>query len=320
MLFDRLQLARRAVVRHALAAERAGFDAHEQALTEVLLTRAAPAVRVWTFSQRDEAKTGADWLWWLEGDGEWFGVLVQAKRHKPVEDRPFYDVAYRSGSGPLQIDQLLAAARWFHVPAAYVLYNHPAFSRSVAVGSPCCSRTSDSWRTRLRVAVLPALAAKSLVGTESSAPQYCRPIECLACGRQKPRLLKPVRSSMTDLALLAFLREKSPNQARAAARGIVGQLTLMRSGHFKTASRVESWTTQPDHVGARPYDIASRVFTALPGDTGHFDEPYFEHVLRGLRSDPPAYVAALLEGDPIEEIESELEGIDGLVVIKDPRR
>ena len=83
MLFDRLQTARRSAIRHALAAERAGFSAHEQALTEILLVRAAPAVRVWTFTQFEEAAIGADWLWWWRGVGEWFGVLMQAKRHKP---------------------------------------------------------------------------------------------------------------------------------------------------------------------------------------------------------------------------------------------
>lgn len=41
-MFGRLQTGRRAVTRHAVAASRAGFDAHEQALTEILLTRVAP--------------------------------------------------------------------------------------------------------------------------------------------------------------------------------------------------------------------------------------------------------------------------------------
>jgi hypothetical protein len=89
MIVERLQTARRATVRHALAAERAGFASHEQALTEVVLTRAAPAVQVSTFSQREEARTGADWLWWWRGRGEWFGALVQAKRNKPLHSRPW---------------------------------------------------------------------------------------------------------------------------------------------------------------------------------------------------------------------------------------
>ena len=41
MIVERLQTARRAAIRHATAAERAGFAAHEQALTEIVLTRAA---------------------------------------------------------------------------------------------------------------------------------------------------------------------------------------------------------------------------------------------------------------------------------------
>src|SRR5690606_13749003 len=83
VLRDDLQTARRAAKRHAAAADRAGFTAHEQALTEIVLTRAAPSASVYTYSQRDEGRVGADWLWWWRGTREWFGVLVQAKRNKP---------------------------------------------------------------------------------------------------------------------------------------------------------------------------------------------------------------------------------------------
>lgn len=91
MIVERLQTARRSAVRHATAAARAGFAAHEQALTEIVLTRAAPAAQVWTFSQREEGKTGVDWLWGWRDAGEWFGMLVQAKRNKPAHSRPRYD-------------------------------------------------------------------------------------------------------------------------------------------------------------------------------------------------------------------------------------
>lgn len=309
MLHDRLQTARRSLVRHAVAAERAGFSAHEQALTEVLLTRAAPAVHVWAFSHRDEATTGADWLWWWRGGGEWFGALVQAKRHKPRLGNPWYDFGYRSGSGQLQVDRLLTTSRSLGVPAVYLLYNHPALSRSVSLSMPCCALVNEAWRTRLRVAVLPALVARSLIGSEDLAPQFCRPVECLACAGLTPPLLPAIRATITDRELIRFLRGTALTVPRIAARGLLAQIAQMRMGQFRKVSA---------DVGTPVIEADDQLFLALPDDTGHFGEPYFEHVLRGLRTRPPAYVAAALEGARAEQLQVHLEGVEGLVVIGDP--
>jgi len=309
MIVERLQTARRAAVRHAMAAERAGFASYEQALTEVLLTRAAPAVRVWTFSQREEATTGADWLWWWHGEDEWFGVLVQAKRNKPVQSKPWYDFGYRTGSGHRQVDRLLGSAKRLEIPAVYVLYNHPPIPPFVPVSSPCCYMPSEGWRARLRVAVLPALVAQTLIGgNEDVAAQYARPLECLAGPGSTPRLVPSVRSGIADDELLQFLSATSLGLPRLVARGLLAQLTHMRGGEFRQA--------RPD-VGRPELDVLDRVFTGLPMDACHFAEPYFDHVLRGLRTSPPEYVAAALDGVPIEEFAQSLEGIEGLVILED---
>lgn len=309
MIVERLRTARRAAVRHAAAAQRAGFNAHEQALTEIVLTRAAPAARVWTFSQREEARTGADWLWWWRGGGEWFGALVQAKKNKPLRGAPWYDFGYRTASGPRQVDQLLHEATRWGVPAVYVLYNHPRVSPSVQVSSPCCVLPSEGWRARLGVAVVPALVAQSLVGgAEDAAVQYSRPLECLACGGRGPRLITSVRSSITDDNLIQFLGGTSLSLPRLVARGVLAQVAWMRMGQARRAS---------PELGRPALDVFDRVFTGLPSDQGHLAEPYFEHVLRGLRSQPPWYVAAALEGVRAEELANELGGIAGLVVFDD---
>lgn len=138
VIAERLKTARRAALRHATAADHAGFQAHEQALTEIVLTRNAPVTQVWTYTQREEARTGADWLWWWRSGGEWFGALVQAKRNKPRLSMPWYDFGYRTGSGHRQIDLLLGHARNLGVPAVYVLYNYPRIDPHAAVGTPCC--------------------------------------------------------------------------------------------------------------------------------------------------------------------------------------
>ena len=37
-------------------------------------------VRIWRHSARREARSGADWEWWLGGNGAWLGLRVQAKK------------------------------------------------------------------------------------------------------------------------------------------------------------------------------------------------------------------------------------------------
>jgi hypothetical protein len=292
VIVERLQTARRAATRHAVAAERAGFSAHEQALTEIVLTRAAPAARVWTFSQREEAKTGADWLWWWRGGGQWFGALVQAKRNKPARREPWYDFGYRTGSGQRQVDVLLGTARRHRVPAVYVLYNHPPIPAGVSVSRPCCSSGYEGWRTRLRVAVLPALIAQALVGGMEDAAL----------------LIRSLQPAVTDPGLLQFLTGQPSTLPSLVARGVLAQLTSARFGQFREA------TPELERLDR---EVLGRLFTDLPLDQGHFAEPYFDHVLRGLRREPPWYVAAALEGVPMEEIGADVEGIEGLVVFED---
>src|SRR5207244_2032207 len=37
-----------------------------------------------TYSKHREARTGADWEWWVASGGQWLGLLVQAKRLDPA--------------------------------------------------------------------------------------------------------------------------------------------------------------------------------------------------------------------------------------------
>jgi hypothetical protein len=64
-------------------------------------------------------------------------------------------------------------------------------------------------------------------------------------------------------------------------------------------------------------DAPRRVLGQVPTDRGHFSEPYFEHVLRGLLSQPPWYLSVLLEGGTWEDVAEELEGVAGVVLVGD---
>lgn len=151
--------------------------------------------------------------------------------------------------------------------------------------------------------------AQTLVGgNEGIAVQYARPLECLACLSPTPRLVPSVRLGIADGELLQFLSAQSLSLPRRVARGLLTQLTRMRMGQFRQAP--------PDF--RRPgLEVPDRVFTGLPTDTGHFAEPYFDHVLRGLRANPPEYVTAALKGLPMEEFAQVVEGIEGLVILDD---
>lgn len=312
MLRRHLQTARRAATRHAIAADGVGFTAHEQALTEVVLTRAAPSARVYTFSHREEGRVGADWMWWWQGTREWFGVIVQAKKNKPRKPgSPWYDFGYRTRSGGRQIDLLLATAHRYGVPGAYVLYNHPTFDRSVPVSDPCCRHPRESWRTRLRVAVVPALIVADLVGNPSVAAQHARPLECLVCRGPAAPPAWPTAAGITSEDLRRVLTGEEADLPRIVARNLLTQLAGLHRAQRPEAAR-------PD--GGPMPQTPDRVFIDLPEDGGRFSESYFEHVLKGLRTQAPEYVTALQQGVPFDEVHTGLEGVDGVVIWReDPR-
>ena len=309
-LFRAMQRARRAARRHAIAATRAGFQAHEQALTEILLTRTAPPLAVVPFTQRQEAATGADWLWWWRGTaGEWFGALVQAKRNKPRLGGPWYDFGYASSNGARQVESLLQSAAHLGVPAVYVLYNHPAVPDWSCLASPCCYVGRESWRTRLGVAVLPALLAGSLAGFEEVAPCFSRPLECLACRVPLRGHTSWLGPDIRDPQLQAFLQEEPPaGGARQVARMLLAQLQDLRAQQFGVATQ---------DVVHRPSVSPDAVFKELPDDRGHFGEPYFEHVLRGLRSRAPWYIEELVQGGLVDGVAQELPDVAGVVIVDD---
>ena len=169
--------------------------------------------------------------------------MVQAKRNKPRYGLPWYDFGYRTGAGDRQIDLLLAHAIRLGVPAAYVLYNHPRIGPGVTLGRPCCVASYEGWRTRLGVAVVPALLAQPLVGaSEDVAVQHARPLECLACAGLRPRVLLPVASSIVDPDLRNFLDGGSMAMPRVVALGLLAQLAQMRIGQF-TPWCPPCWTT-----------------------------------------------------------------------------
>jgi hypothetical protein len=107
-----------------------------------------------------------------------------------------------------------------------------------------------------------------------------------------------------DEELGRFLRDPQSG-ARQVARYVFDIVGRVRMGQFAavaTGATVEK-TTEP------------RTFQRLPSDHGHFPEPYFENVLRGLRTAPPPYVVGFMAGAPVASLELPAE-VDGMTVIR----
>ncbi len=138
-------------VRHMAACEQASLRWGEVGITEIVISRAAPAVTVAPFSQPAEFISGADWIWWWVDSTAAYGMLVQAKRLTVSGGRWHFDFAYPSGSDR-QRRQLISTAETLGLFPAYALYlgtgNYREWEqcsgRHHADGCPECTRRSLS--------------------------------------------------------------------------------------------------------------------------------------------------------------------------------
>ncbi|MGW2397200.1 hypothetical protein ACWCYY_11665 [Kitasatospora sp. NPDC001664] len=304
------------------------FD--EEYVTTHLCSRLPREVTWAKFSKKQENRVGGDYLWWwVDRSGEAFGCLVQAK------------VIHRTGRGwkigfhhetrtGLQMDQLLAASDFFEVPAAYTLYAGDAAYRSAM---QCTMRHPDTpcnQREGAAVTILPALQARRTVenaALRATAPPRKLPFltgfdpieDVFHHAEPLSRLTKPGLDADDPALALYYRMQLGPDMnglrqllvpgqigARRVAKFMTDKLAKAASGAFETA-------VLPELRDERA--AGGRVFDALPGARGHFGLPFFEHVLRGLRTGLPDYVQAALQ-NPAARVSAELaEHADGLVVV-----
>lgn len=151
-----------------------------------LLEDCRSLVRVWTFTQIAEAKTGADFEMWM-GDGPrgWVGLRVQCKALSPNGQ---FDELHRKHpvTGAYQCDQLIASAR--RTPGCFPVYLLYVGPRSSPLrrdrGYPClpCScyrfnrgEVGNWWLSAYQVKMLyPRRSLPDLL-------PYMRPWYCVAC-------------------------------------------------------------------------------------------------------------------------------------------
>lgn len=274
---------------HIVSKEADAQTWHEETVTDILLSAVRPHVKYATFNKNQEAQVGADWLWWwIDGvESTAFGMLVQAKRYS--RPRQSLELDIRVGEGR-QLRALLETARDLEIAPVYALY----------LGEVPPGGRAET------VSLYPALLARDHSATPraaaSAAMNWSLPLEHLATPAAIPRVIPGVFDGIQDRSLREFLLADQRG-AMNVARHVFERVADMRAGQFSSDE-------------ATLVDIdAPVVFSDLPGDAGHFGLPYFQHILRGLRTRPPSYVMDFLaDQDLPDEIGSRVGGIAVFVV------
>jgi hypothetical protein len=292
--------------------EGAGFTWKEETVTDLVLAEVASSIKVVPFTHLQEARLGADWLWWwIDDDGEAFGMLVQAKRLRTDSKRWKFDFEYKRGS---QKRTLLRVARRLGVPATYGLYlGTSTYRRPASCGASHARKTCVQCR-RTTVSVMPALLGDSSFVLDGPST-YSRSValEDLAKRRRSQgtalsNVIPALRGTL-DPRLRAFLSRPQWG-ARRIAQELLEALLLVRQGQFEAALAAPA-----------SYETLEPVFGTLPADRGHFGEPYFPHILNGLRRAAPGYVLDAEYADvsiepPSELVDAPEANVAGVVVVR----
>jgi hypothetical protein len=252
-------------------AQVAGLRWQEETITDLYLGRVHPEVKVRNVHQ---GRGGSEWRGLAVvvcGPRRCvLGILVQAKRLRIGRTDWHFDFSCRTGE---QRRLLMKSAAELSVAPAYALYlGMHAFRGHV----PPIPRHA----VRRSVSVAPVLATHIGFDDMGSTYECSLPMEDLAEPSAGASLvLDPVRSAMGP-DVLTFMTTAQLG-ARAVGRNLLDQVVRRRFGQFGAAA-AETVEWHPREDSGRHEDLRP-MFMELPNDDGHFEEPYFPNVLRGLR-------------------------------------
>ncbi|MGW4532245.1 DUF6615 family protein [Nocardia sp. NPDC004340] len=308
--------ARIQAVRHMAACERARLRWNETTITEIVTAHTSPAVDVVPFTQRAEALSGADWVWWWVDSASAYGMLVQAKRVTVTSSAWNFDFGYTTkGAARSQREVLRSAAERLGLLPVYALYlgtgdyrrwEHCADTHRRRRCIDCIKRT---------VSLMPALLAdERLVCDAASTYRSSVALEDLWTGYPASAPLTPVLKNQLPAELSDFLRYQQDG-TRAVSRSMIDTVLKARVGEFAAVSTSVASEHDGDH------DRLGSVFGDLPDDTGHWGVRYFEHTLNPLQQTPPPYVLDIMAGDTDEDrLASDMpENVAGIVVVRVPQ-
>lgn len=276
---------------------------HEETITDLFLLAARPYVMFETFSKHQESSTGADWLWWwVDASGECFGMLVQAKRLHGNAGSANKTLDFRYNSGQ-QLRALGTASDALGLPAMYVLYmGDNAYRLPMTCGEPehtaDCERCSR-WSVAMITWLLASMASNSGRDGASNAFMNAFPVEDLVEPTADAVPIDDLNISDCEPELRAFLLTPQTG-ARLVAKTVSRAVSTARRGMFSMDTMTPLRT------------VSDRVFDDVPTDSAHFNRPYFDHILRGLRRGLPAYMEDLQAGLPLPDEITEL--VDGVAL------
>jgi hypothetical protein len=295
-----LTRAREAAERHMTGCERDGSSWREETISELVWQAARPCVMYADFTRHQEAAVGADWLWWwVDDSGECFGMLVQAKRLHCHKNN--WSIDFRANKGE-QMKRLFRTAELFSVPAFYVLYMGGVDYRSSFSCGPNHHSECEPCR-KAAVSVMAGLSARMASHSPrdgaNAALNWSIPLEDLNDSTSEP--IYDLNLDQVGADLRAFLLEGQTG-ARKVAQMLFRKVSAMRDGMFSL------------DVAEQASVDSDVIFQNLPLDMAHFGVPYFDHILRGLRHNPPAYVQDILAGQ--EPPQSVTRAVGGIAVIR----
>lgn len=315
---DAFESARIHALRHMSVCEYAGLRWSETSITEMVMAHASRAITVVPFTQRAEALSGADWVWWWVDGADAYGMLVQAKRVSVTEGRWRFDFGYEvaSASRP-QREVLRSAAAALELLPVYALYlgtgDYRRWERCPDghQDGPACLQCAK--RT---ISLMPALLAEEwIVSDAASTYERSVALEDLWTPPRAGALLIPTLATQIVPELLHFLEERQDG-TRAVARSMIDRVLRARFGQFSAVAPSVASTHRGDH------DELGPVFGDVPHDTGHWGLSYFEHTLHPLRHAPPDYVLEIAAGefDEYHLAASMPDNVAGVAVVRVPRQ
>ncbi|MEV4238933.1 hypothetical protein AB0J47_27575 [Nocardia sp. NPDC049737] len=308
--------ARIQAVRHMAACDQTGLRWSETTITELVTAHTSRAVTVVPFTQRAEALSGADWVWWWVDGADAYGMLVQAKRVTVARSRWNFDFGYRArGAARSQRELPRSTAAALGLLPVYALYlgtgDYRRWER--------CSDVHRSGRclhcVKRAVSLMPALLADELfVSDAASTYGWSVALEDLWTRPTASAPLIPALKKQLVPELSDFLQNRQDG-TRAVARSMIDRVLSARSGQFSAVST----SVASEHYGN--HDQLGPVFGDVPDDTGHWGLRYFEHTLNPLRHTPPGYVLEITTGDFNEDrLASNMPGnVAGIVVVRVPQ-
>lgn len=311
---------------HMTACEQAGLRWNETTVSEILMSQVAQAeaISVVPFTQPAEAISGADWIWWWVDDVGAYGMLVQAKRVTITEGKWRFGFNYASGQPKkAQYKLLRSTANALDLLPVYALYlgsgDYRNWERCSRVHQergycPICMRRS--------ISLMPALLASDwAISNAKSTYEASVALEDLWTPPNESAPLWQTMKRQLVPELLDFLQTRQDG-TYAVTRSMIDRVLRARMGAFFDA-RLDA--NAP--IYRQEYDYFKPVFDHLPDDLGHWDTPYFPHVLRPLRRIAPDYVLEVLDdlenvgrGDFLRNTSvatnNYLSSIAGLVVVR----